>query len=297
MADLSIDDLKQKIRAKRGPAGVVMTVAQRRASMEDGSFRVADDIDVETVTAADRGAEWLCAPQVDRSRAVLYLHGGGYVMGSLNTHRALCGAISRASNAAVLHLDYRLGPESPFPAAVEDAVAAYEWLLSAGFAPKTLAIAGDSAGGGLVIACLLALRERGIALPACAVSISPWSDLTCTNASYESRADADPMVTLSGISQLAGHYLGDQDPKHPLASPNFADLTSLPPILIHVGADEVLLDDALKLHDKAQAAGVNSTLEVWDDMIHVWHAFHPLLKAGREGVDRVGEYIREQWTN
>ena len=218
-------------------------------------------------------------------------------MGSLNTHRALGGEISRATNAAVLMFDYRLAPEAAFPAAVDDAAAAYEWLRGEGFDPKNLAIAGDSAGGGLTAATLLALRDQNIPLPKAAVCISPWSDLTCSNESYETRADADPMVTFNGLDEMVQQYVQGQDVKQPYASPNFANFDSLPPLLIQVGNDEVLLDDSIKLNEKAQADGVSSTLEVWDDMVHVWHAFHPMLKEGQQAIDRIGEFLQTQWAN
>lgn len=296
MAEMSIGELKQRIRANRLPPGTAVSVQKRRAAMEAVAFRVASDIEVDSVTLGGLPAEWLRAPQITGAHTVLYLHGGGYVMGSCNTHRALGGAISRAAGAAVLLPEYRLAPEAAFPAAVDDAVAGYQWLLEQGHAPAQLAIAGDSAGGGLTVATLVALRDRSLPMPAAAVCISPWSDLTCTADSYRTRAEADPMVAPDDIAEMAAHYLQGADPESPLASPNFADLRALPPLLIHVGRDEVLLDDALQLHERATAAGVASTLEVWDDMIHVWHAFHPLLAQGREGVARVGAFLREQWS-
>lgn len=297
MGDMTIGELQQRIRANRLPAGAAISVAKRRAAMEAVAFRVAPDIEVEAVTVGGLHAERLRAPQADDSHALLYLHGGGYVMGSCNTHRALGGALSRAAEAVVLLPEYRLAPEAPFPVAVDDAVAAYEHLLAAGYAPARLAIAGDSAGGGLTAATLVALRDRSLPQPAAAVCISPWSDLTCTAGSYRTRAEADPMITPADIAEMAAHYLQGADPEAPLASPNHADLRGLPPLLIHVGRDEILLDDAVQLHERAVAAEVASTLEVWDDMIHVWHAFHPVLAAGRDGVARVGAFLREQWSN
>lgn len=294
MAGAEIIKLKRILREKALPPGANVSLAQRRQGMEKVAFKVADDIAVEQVTVAGRAAEWLRAPALQRQHAILYLHGGGYVMGSPNTHRSLAGEISRAARAAVLLVDYRLAPEHPFPAAVEDGVASYRWLLEQGFAPHALAIAGDSAGGGLTVATLISARDQGLPLPAAAVCISPWSDLTCSNDSYRTRAEADPMVT-PDITAMAQLYLQGTDPKHPYASPNFADLHSLPPLLIHVGRDEVLLDDAIKLHEKAQADGVNSTLEVWDDMIHVWHAFHPMLPEGKQAIARVGAFLRDKW--
>jgi len=295
MAGPEIVKLKRILREKALPPGANITLEQRRSGMEKIAFKAADDIKAENVTVAGRAAEWVRAPGIQKERAILYLHGGGYVMGSLNTHRSLVGEVSRAAQAAALLVDYRLAPEHPFPAAVEDGVSAYRWLLDQGFAPKNLAIAGDSAGGGLAVATLVSARDQGLPMPAAAVPISPWSDMTCSNESYKTRAEADPMVGSGNIGDMARLYLQGKDPKLPYASPNFADLRSLPPLLIHVGRDEVLLDDSIKLDQKAKADGVNSTLEIWEDMIHVWHAFHPMLPEGREAIARVGSFLREKW--
>ena len=295
MAETPIAKLKRILREKAAPANAPMVVAERRAGLEAVAFKVADDVQVEPLTVAGRPAEWLRAPGVQAGRAILYLHGGGYVIGSINTHRSLAGEVSRAAQAAVLLIEYRLAPEHPFPAAVEDGVAAYRWLLTQGVSPKQTAIAGDSAGGGLTVATLLSARAQGMPTPGTAVCISPWSDLTCSNASYHTQAAADPMVALGGITQMTQLYLQGHDPKHPLASPNYADLHGLPPLLIQVGSDEVLLDDAIVLDAHARAAHVPSTVEVWEGMIHVWHAFHPMLPEGQQGIARVGEYVRAQW--
>jgi len=295
VTETPIVKLKRILRDKAAPAHAPIMVAERRAGLEAVAFKVVDDVRVEAVTVAGRSAEWLRAPGVQAGRAILYLHGGGYVIGSINTHRALAGEVSRAAQAAVLLIEYRLAPEHPFPAAVEDGVAAYRWLLTQGVSPQQAAIAGDSAGGGLTVAALLSARDQGVPMPGAAVCISPWSDLTCSNASYQTQAAADPMVALGGITQMAQLYLQGHDPKHPLASPNYADLHGLPPLLIQVGSDEVLLDDAIILDAHARAAHVQSTLEVWEGMVHVWHAFHPMLPEGRQGIARVGEYVRAQW--
>ena len=294
MASAEITKLKGLLRGKALPPGT--SIEQRRALMEKLAFRVADDISVDQLTLDGRAAEWLRAPHADANNLLLYLHGGGYVMGSPNTHRALAGELSRAAQARVLVPDYRLAPEAPFPAAVDDAVAAVLWLYAQGVAPDCLAIAGDSAGGGLTAATLIALRDRQLPLPRAAVCISPWSDLNCSNASYQTRAAADPMITSDDITMMATAYLHGADPKSALASPNRGDLCGLPPLLIHVGRDEVLLDDAVVLHEAARSAGVASTLEIWDDMIHVWHAFHPMLPEGKRAIARIGAYLREHWS-
>jgi phosphinothricin tripeptide acetyl hydrolase len=223
---------------------------------------------------------------------VLYLHGGGYVIGSPPSHRHLAAAIAGAAAANALLLDYRLAPEHPYPAAVEDATAAYRWLLARGIAPGSVVIAGDSAGGGLTVATLLALREARVPLPAAGVCISPWVDLTCSGGSYVTKAAADPIVGRAGVEQMARAYLGSTAPREPLASPLFADLRGLPPLLIHVGSEEVLLDDSVQLAERARAAGVDTTLEVYERMIHVWHWFLPMLDEAQTAVEAIGRFAR-----
>jgi len=239
-------------------------------------------------------AEWLSAAGSAADRALLYLHGGGYVLGSIDTHRELAARISAASGARCLVIDYRLGPEHRFPAAVDDAVAAYRFLLDCGYAPAKLAIAGDSAGGGLTMATLVALRDAKLPLPATAVGISPWVDLTGDSETMTTKAAVDPMVQREPLRTLAKHYLGSADPRTPLASPLFADLAGLPPLLIQVGDHETLLDDSRHFAERARKAGVEVELEVWPEMIHVWHAFAALLPEGREAIERLGAHLRKR---
>ena len=222
---------------------------------------------------------------------VLYLHGGGYAIGSAKSHRHLAVAIAKAAGTRALLVDYRRAPEQPFPAAVEDAVASYRWLLATGQAAQRVVAAGDSAGGGLTVAMLLALRDAGTALPAAGVCISPWVDLTCSGLSYQTKAASDPMVTREGVARMAAWYLAGADPKTPLASPLYADLRGLPPLLVHVGSEEVLLYDARQLAAQASAAGVEATLEIWPEMVHVWHWFLGMLDEAQRDVDRIGEFV------
>ncbi len=257
-------------------------------------FPVPEGLSVEDVDAGGVPAEWVKAVGAQDHTAIVYLHGGGYTVGSPASHRHLAAAISGAAGARVLSLGYRLSPEHPFPAAVEDAVKGYGWLLDQGIEPGRSAIAGDSAGGGLTVATLLALRDEGGRLPAAGICISPWVDLTCSSGSYTSRAEVDPLLNQEDTLWFASMYLGKQDPAVPLASPLFANLAGLPPLLIHVGSDEVLLDDSVRLDKRAREAGVESTLEVWEDMIHAWHVFYPMLEEGRQAISRIGEYFKSQ---
>ncbi len=294
MADRGIDVVRAHL-AKLPPSDS-LTTAERRAQYERAEkvFPTPPDVKVERVNVPTAPAEWLRPPSAAPGRVVLYLHGGGYVIGSPRSHRHLAAAIAGAAGASALLLDYRLAPEHPFPAAVEDATAAYRWLLDQAIAPEHIVIAGDSAGGGLTVATLLALREARVPLPAGGVCISPWVDLTCSGASYATKADADPIVRRSGVEEMARAYLGATPPRTSLASPLFADLRGLPPLLIHVGSDEVLLDDAVQLAERAKAAGVNATLEVYERMIHVWHWFLPMLDEAQTAVEAIGRFVRSR---
>jgi acetyl esterase/lipase len=238
-------------------------------------------------------AEWLTPEGAVPGAVVLYLHGGGYCTGSLDSHRGLAGRIALASGCAVATLEYRLAPEHRFPAAVDDATAAYGELLASGIRPERIAVAGDSAGGGLTVATLLALRAGGSPLPGAAVCLSPWVDLTQSSPSYTELADVDPMVSKSGLDEMAGAYLGGTDPRQPLASPLFAeDLGGLPPVHIEVGAREVLLDDATRLAGRIRDAGGRADLTVWPELIHVFQAFPgPLVPEADESIAAVGTFL------
>jgi acetyl esterase/lipase len=272
------------------------TVEEMRAGLEamTSGYSLPEDVSAEPVDAGGVSAEWITTPESDEEHAILYLHGGGYVVGSIRTHRDLAGRLSRAAKARVLLIDYRLAPEHPHPAAVEDATAAYRWLLTQGAEPSRLAIGGDSAGGGLTVATLVALRDARQPLPAAGVCLSPWVDLEGIGESMRTKADVDPMVQGDRLRRYAEYFLAGQDPRTPLAAPLYADLSGLPPLLIQVGTAETLLDDSTRLAERARKAGVEVELEAWDDMIHVWQAFAAVLPEGQQAVDRIGEFIRER---
>jgi monoterpene epsilon-lactone hydrolase len=294
MASAELGILVQMLRAS--PIVGDVSVAEMRKGMEGmiGSAQLPAGLVREPCEVNGVPAEWVSARGAAADRAVLYLHGGGYVLGSIGTHRELAARISQASGARCLVIDYRLGPEHPFPAAVEDAVKAYRWLLDVGYAPERLAIAGDSAGGGLTVATLVALRDAKLPLPATGVCISPWVDLAGEGESMTTKEAVDPMVTRGPLLALAKHYLGGADPKAPLASPLWADLRGLPPLLIHVGTNETLLDDSTRLAERARKAGVDVELEAWPEMIHVWHAFAAMLPEGREAIERIGAHLAKR---
>ena len=246
----------------------------------------------EKVDADGVPGEWLSFPETRNVRSVLYLHGGGYVMCSIETHRYLIAQLARACNARVLAIDYRLAPEHPYPAALEDATKAYRWLLQQTGDPAKIAVMGDSAGGGLVVSLLIALREKNQPLPATAVCLCPWVDLTASGESMQSKAQEEIIIPVKHIHQAIDAYAAGTDLKTPTLSPIFADLTGLPPMLIQVGTAEILLDDAKRLAARARACGVDADLEIWQDMIHVWHFFSRVMPEARQAIARIGEYVQ-----
>ena len=255
------------------------------------TFPVPEGAVSTTVDAGGVPAEWIEMPGVATDRVVLYLHGGGYVIGSISTHRSLVARISRDAGVRCLALDYRLAPENPFPAAVEDALAGYRFLVASGIDPRRIVIAGDSAGGGLTLATLLALRDAGDPLPAAAVCLSPWTDLEGTGASHTDPGIHDPMVNLPGLQLMGQLYAGAKVREH-LASPLHADFRGLPPLLILVGTREMLLDDSTRVAEKAAAAGVEVTLEKGEGLIHVWPMFGDAIPEAAESVKRIGDFVR-----
>ncbi|MFA6239396.1 MAG: alpha/beta hydrolase [Candidatus Hydrogenedentales bacterium] len=280
--------------ARAKPLNSDVTLEQHREGLE----RVVDllplppDVTVEPVDADGVPAEWINAPGVSMDCVLFYLHGGAYSIGSLRTHRRLASDLARAGGLRGLSIGYRLAPEHVFPAAVEDAVTAYRWLICSGIAPGNVVVGGDSAGGGLSLALLMKLRDEGDPLPAAAVCLSPWTDLAATGASVMGKAASDPILRPRDLHCFAQRYLGEMDARTPLASPLYGDLSGLPPLLIHAGTAEILLDDSTRLAARAKDAGVDVTLKIADDMIHAWHYFAPLIPEGEEAIAEVGEFIR-----
>ena len=281
---------------ERAAQDIKERVEKDRAGMEDLAkmVKVPKDVICEPINVAGIPAEWISAPEAKNENVILYFHGGGYVIGSINSHRELMSRISRSSKARVLIIDYRLAPEHPFPAAVEDAYTAYQWLIEdQKIAPNNLVIAGDSAGGGLTLATLINLRDKDIPLPAAAVCLSPWTDLGLTGESYKTKVRIDPMVTMDGLMFDTQLYLGDTDYTNPLASPLYGNLKGLPPLFILVGTAEVLLDDSVEFAKKAKKAGVDVILDIWDDMPHVFPLFAAFAPEGQQGIEKIGEFMKK----
>jgi acetyl esterase/lipase len=224
---------------------------------------------------------------------VLHLHGGAYVYGTPQLYRDFLWRLATATKATVLCTDYRLAPEHPFPAAVDDAVTAYRWLLDQGADPRRIAVSGDSAGGGLLFGMLMKLRDDSIPMPAAAVGLSPWTDLALGGESFLLNAKAEPMLSTDQARAFARHYLGSADPRHPYASPIHGDGRGLPPSLIQVGSDEILRDDAERMAQTLRDGGGTVELEVWHRMPHVWHLFARIVPEGKWAIARIGEFVRE----
>lgn len=297
MASPMLNEIVQMLR-DRAAVGAANppSLEERRAGIEAGgqAFEDLSGVTTEAVNANGVSCEWVVATNADNRRVILYLHGGGYVVGSIISHRGLAASLSKSAQARVLSVDYRLAPEHKFPAPVEDAMSAYGWLLETGIEPANIVIAGDSAGGGLAVATLVAIRETGLPIAGAGLCLSPWVDMEAQGNSFDTNAAVDPMITRAGILAFAGEYLGIADPKSPLAAPVYADLTGLPPLIIQVGTPEALCDDAIWLRDHATKAGVDVTFESWDDMVHVWHRYAPKLPEAQQAVDRLGEFVKEK---
>ena len=254
--------------------------------------RVPKGTEVQPIRAGDVPAEWVRGPGDESHAAILYLHGGGFIMGSPATHRELAARLSAVTHATALVLDYRLAPEHPFPAAMHDTIAAYRWLLEQGYTPDRLVMAGDSSGGGLALQALLALRDEGAALPAAAVLMSPVTDMVHLDGeSFVTRADVDPMMTPEMSRRNLPLYVGDNDPANPLLCPVRADLSGLPPLCIHVGDHEILLSDSERLATRARAAGVEVEFKIWPGMWHVFQAAAAYIPEARQSLTEIARFV------
>ena len=292
MASPQLQNIIQALRAQ--PVREDVPIEETRANFEQAAaaLPVADDVKRETAGPSGVPGEWLTPPGVSGDITVYWLHGGGYYMCSVNTHASMVSLIAQAAGARAFAIDYRLAPENPFPAGLDDAVAGYRWLLEQDVEPARLVIGGDSAGGGLSLAMLQRLREAEVPLPAATVLLSPWTDLEGTGETVKTRREVDPMIDMPVLLESARDYLPDGDLRDPLVSPLYADFAGLPPMLIQVGDAEVLLDDSTRVYERAEKAGVDVTLEVNDEMIHVFQFFAPMLPEAVATIERIGEFAQ-----
>jgi acetyl esterase/lipase len=294
MSQAELDQIVATLRAWAGPEPTFSVEGARKTWYRyTDDYQIPDGILSERDTIGPMQVERLFRPDARRDRATLYLHGGGYVSGGIETHRPITAELARTFDGIVVSIDYRLAPEHPYPAALEDAITGFRSLLEKGFAPNEVALGGESAGGGLVVGTMLALKARGLPLPGAGLVISPWSDLTHSGASIEGNQATDPIVFKASIDITRDLYLGAASKTDPFGSPGAggADLSGLPPLLIQVATDEILLDDALNLTKLAAHAGVPVTFEGWKGLVHAWHLFSRDLEEGRLACKRAGEWL------
>jgi acetyl esterase/lipase len=285
-----IDAIRSLLGAKPRPVGW----SERRQRLDEvgSAWPVADDVTIEAVDCDGVPGEWSLVPGSDASRVLLFFHGGGYCSGSILSHRRMVTEAGRAARVRTLAIGYRLAPEHPYPAAHEDAMAAWRFLGRQGIAPENIAVGGDSAGGNLTITLVNRLRAAGDALPGCVWLISPWTDLTVSGATLDTKDAVDPLIHKAYLVELADAYAASADRRDPLISPLFADLRGFPPLLIQVGSAETLLADATRFADAAGAADVDVRLEIWPHMIHAWPLWNAKLEDGRRALASAGEFIR-----
>ena len=292
MEQAGIATIRALLTAKPRPVGW----AERRRRLDEigATWPVASDVALTGVDIDGIPGEWSTIPGSDGSRVLMFFHGGGYCSGSIVSHRRMVSEAGRAAGVRTLAVGYRLAPEHPFPAAFDDALTAWHFLQRQGIAPERVAVGGDSAGGGLSLALTMRLRERNEQLPACLWLVSPWTDLTMSGSTLVTKDAVDPLIHKDYLGELADAYLhGATDRKDPHVSPLFGDLSQLPPMLIQVGSDETLLDDAVRLAAGAGAAAAAVTLEIWPHMIHAWHVWNARLEAGRLALGSAGRFMRE----
>jgi acetyl esterase/lipase len=270
------------------------SIEEMRANAQAFSQLTAepDDVRYEAVDAGGVPAQWIIPAGATEDRVLQYVHGGAYELLSAETHRKMVGHIAKAIGCRALNVDYRLAPEHPHPAAVEDSLTAYRWLLAQGIEPGHIAISGDSAGGGLCLATALKIRAQDLAMPAAIVPISPWTDMAGTGETMGTRADVDMIVTPDAIAQLSQVFLAGGDPRDPYASPLYADLQGLPAIYIQVGDEEVLLDDAVRVADKARRAGIDVTIDIFPEMQHVFQIAAGNLPEADDAIRKIGAWLK-----
>ncbi len=284
--------LRSKSRRPLSPDAKIIAMRQEE-DKQAARKRYSGPAAIEEVTIGAMKGEWVRPPKAEGHRVVLYFHGGGYCFSSRDTHRPLVARLCQSAQARGFSIDYRLAPEHPFPAALDDAVSAYRWLLAQGVSPNGLVLAGDSAGGGLAIATAMALRDGGAPLPRAIVTLSPWTDLALTGWTILTNARVDTVSSWETLAICSRHYLKNTPPTNPFASPFYGNFRGLPPLLIHVGSDELLRDDATRVAEKAEAAGCDVSVEVWGGMPHVFQRFTKLPES-RGSLDRIGSFIRSR---
>jgi monoterpene epsilon-lactone hydrolase len=289
--DIGEVDAVRHLLASR-PRPVSLSERRERLDLIASADPLPADTRFDEVSMGGVTCEWSLAPGSDPARVLVFFHGGGYCSGSIRSHRGMVARMGGAAKVRTLAVGYRLAPEHPYPAALEDALAVYHALLAQGIDPRRIAVGGDSAGGGLTLALLVSLRETAKPMPGCGWLVSPWVDLAMQGESITAKASFDPLISKPYLEELAGLYLAGADPLQPLVSPLHADLNGLPPLLVQVGSAETLLDDAVRIARQAGSCDVAVTLEIWPHMIHAWHLWAARLEAGRRAIASAGDFVR-----
>jgi monoterpene epsilon-lactone hydrolase len=297
MASAELARIVSMLRSTQPRDGDPLDFERYRRFLTAMAPRSPDGVRVLRTEVAGRTVDWLVPPGADPGRRLLYLHGGGYISGSVHTHRALAARIALAAECVALVVDYRIAPEDPFPAAIEDSVAALFYMAHYGpdgalAPPSSLFIGGDSAGGGLTLSTLL--ETKGLVQVTAAVTLSAWTDLACTGESVMTRRAAEPFLAPHLLTATANAYLAGRDAYDPRASPLYGDLAGFPPLLMQCGDSEILLDDTRRFAAKAKAAGVDVTCEIWPEMFHVFQAFSAILPEAQQAIESIGAYLRER---
>jgi monoterpene epsilon-lactone hydrolase len=298
MSDKNV--LKEIIEAKRkNPYTEDKSIKQLREETEESGSKIPlpKNTKVEKVMADGVNAEWISCGKVHTNKIFMFIHGGGYYRGSIASTRATVARISEQAGVQCLSIDYRLAPEHPFPAAIDDTYTAYNWILKQGINPKNIIVSGQSAGGGLCLALLLKIKDNKGVQPLGAVAISPWTDLSQSGNTMKTNEEIDPIISKKYLDRMAGLYLKDLSFSLPLASPLFGDLSELPPILIQVGTAETMLDDSKRFYEKAKKANVDINIEIWTDMFHGWHGNAHILKDAELAIQSIGNFCKKLYFN
>jgi acetyl esterase/lipase len=275
-----------------------LSIAEYRASgVKNSSIlgKAPKTVRVEKIVIDGIQTEWLTPQDASREQVILYLHGGGYVTGSIETYHMMCGLLASHTGMKVLLPEYRLAPENPFPAALDDSLTIYHWLLEQGYSSVNIIICGDSAGGGLSVATVLALKDKNESLPAAVICLSPWADLTLRNETHSTKAETEAVLRTDVLREWASAYTNGSNLSNPLVSPVYADFNGFPPLMIQVGSNEILLGDSILLAEKAKADGAQVELKIWDGMWHVWHALGNLIPESKKAFEEIGQFVHAQF--
>lgn len=291
MPSEALNGIIQMVRSVMGDSVPAIEDIRAQSAAGGGMNPIPEDVVVEQVDASGVPCLWVKAPESRDDRVIVHFHGGGYAVGSAQSSAHFAARVARAAGARVLVVDYRLAPENVFPAAIDDAVKAYRWVLEHGAGAARTVVMGESSGGGLAVATLLRAKDEGVAMPAMIVVMSPWTDLELTGETMVTKAEEDPLVQPALLKMFADAYLTGQDKKQPYASPLYGDFSGFPPMYIQVGTAEILLDDSRRLAERAKTAGVDVTLDVWEEMIHTWQLFAAFAPEGQEAIDKFGAAV------